>query len=1002
MKSRNLLQKVLSTTIVLSLLILLQAFSIRLVALPKGSIFQEKTVTGKVTSADSPDGLPGVNIIQKGTLNGTTTGIDGRYNMNVSGNATLVFSSVGFLTQEVTVNNQSVIDINLQVDITQLEELVVIGYGTIKKNDVTGSLTSVSSKDLTTGNITNAANALQGRIPANVVQSSAAPGSTPRIEIRGISSLTGSNDPLWVVDGVPMQSNNLFLNPNDIESIEILKDASATAIYGSRGSNGVVIVTTKKGISGKQSLSISYDAWVSSDQVAKYSIPDLQNGEEYATYRRLAFQNAGQPNDDQLIFDDVQRRLLSEGRYTDWFDLAWGGNATSTNHNLSVNFTSEKSATTVTLGYLNENSVISSADFTRYNLRFNNTLNLSERLTFNTNILANHSLRNAFAPTVGHAVPLNPLGEAYDENGRVNLFGNPSEALITNPLAEIQNNINEVRNNGFLGSVSLQWEIIDGLEYKIFAGTDFSSARNGLYQGSETYARSGAPFASRYNNESVFYTIVDNILSYNKTFGKSRINAVGAFNMESNRSERVFLQGTNMDYDGLFYNLQAASTIIDKGTFLEEWGIMSFMSRINYTFDDRYVATVTYRRDGSSRLAEGKKWADFPSVALAWRIKEESFMQDLNFIDNLKLRLSWGNTGNTNVDPYATLGRLGQTLYTWGEAPAIGYRPVEIPNPSLGWETTIERNLGVDFGFLGNRVSGAVDFYSRSTTNLMLPRLLPPSSGFDRITQNIGEVKNTGIELSLNGLLVNTEQVKWDLGIVFNRNINEIVALATDSDDLGNRWFIGEPIRVNFLLDYVGVWQTDEETEAAVYGAKPGFPKYVDVENADENAPRISLDRDRVISPRDPAWVGGLNTNASYKGFQLSMSFNVRQGVRDLSIMHRNRDERYNGLNRPYWTPENPTNIEPRPDVGNARQLLNDSDFHVHDLSFVRLNNVTLGYQFPQNLCEALGTRAFRAYFNVRNPLIWTDYEGMDPEMGTSHLNHPTLISYQFGVNLNF
>jgi TonB-linked SusC/RagA family outer membrane protein len=968
---------------------------------PAVAIQAVRKVSGKVTDSSGAT-LPGVSVVVKGTTLGVITDADGKYTLsNVPENSVLQFSFVGMKMQEIAISNKTSINVVLSEETVGIEEVVAIGYGTQKKKDMTGSVTQVKSEAIRQINATSIDEALQGKIPANIVQSWA-PGTSPSIEIRGINSLTGSNSPLWVVDGVPMQSGSININPNDIESIDVLKDASATAIYGARGSNGVILVTTKTFDPSKAGVKVSYEGWVGIDKVAKSSIPTLFNAVEYSNYKRLAFKNGNRPTLDNQIFDALELESMKTGRSTDWFDVAWGGTGVSTNHNVSFNVSTTLSGTSVSLGYLNEKSVIKTADFTRYNVKFNNTLNISKKVKMNSSFLVDHTIRNGFY-NLFSVFYLSPNGYPYDDNGNVKLYANPNEALHTNPLAEIKGNINENKRYGIIGNTSLDWEILDGLKYRFFAGADYSSTRQGNYTGSQTMARSGAPFVSRYSGTTSISTIIDNVLSYKKSFGNHKIDALAAFNTESFSSENAFLQGTDMDYDGLWYNLGAASTVISKGSELSKWGIISYMGRANYSFLDRYLLTFTYRYDGSSRLAEGQKWSGFPSAAIGWRMSEEKFIKQLGFVDNLKMRLTWGNSGNTNVDPYETLGQLGKTYYDWNNTPAIGYTPTVIPNPDLRWERTEEINLGIDFGIFKNRLMGSIDVYNRITKDLMLSRNLPITSGFASVTQNIGSVKNTGLEISLNGLIIRKKDFTWDVSLMFAKNNNEILDLYGDKkDDTGSKWFIGYPIRSEYKLNYVGVWQLGEETEAAKYASKPGYVKYKDV-NSNSN---ISLSDDRTIIPFDPKWVGGLNSGIRFKGFNLGINLNTRQGVKGYSQIHDTQDEatgRYNQIKVSYWTVDNPSNEAPTPDAsGASSKEIRNSDYYIHDLSFVRLSNINLGYLFSSKSAQRLGVESFKAYINIKNPYLWTGYKGMDPENGTNTTNHPSLTSIQLGLNINF
>ncbi|MDD2299539.1 MAG: TonB-dependent receptor, partial [Fermentimonas sp.] len=979
--------------------------SLEMAETPSANIAQQlqrKTITGTVIDAEGTPVI-GVNIVETGTTNGTVTDVDGRFILTVDNNAIIRVSYIGYLEQDLNTAERNNFNVVLLEDTQALEEVVVIGYGTVRKKDLTGSVTQVNSENLLRSNSPNISNALQGIIPADV-SSVWIPGNAPSIEIRGLSSITGSNAPLWVVDGIPMQSTNVSLNPNDVESIDILKDASASAIYGARGSNGVIIVTTKQAQTGETSIKTSYNGWLGYDKVLRS--PELMNSERYIWYKRTAWANNGRDSSDEAIFDVDLREGMSKGTDTDWFNEIWGKTTFSTNHNFTVNASGRRMGTRLSLGYLNQKSLIETAGYQRYTVNFNNVFNLSERVKFTTAILGSYSKNDQFHEQVRHAYYLSPLATPRDENGNLKLYPNSGEALITNPISEAINNENTTYQYGLIGNAALEWKIWDELVYKMSIGTDLTSSDTGEYNGSETRnrAEAGGEYAAGYRSRTRMSNIFDNVLSYNKVIsGLHRLNIMGAYNIETYQAKQVYLRTTDMYFDGLYYNLGSAATILDKNTELTEWGIMSFMGRVNYSLLDRYLFTFTYRHDGSSRLSEDNRWAGFPSLSVAWRLSEEPFFQSIrnNYVDNLKIRLSWGNTGNTNVDAYGTLGTLSKTFYSWGESPAIGTIPSGIPNPDLKWEKLEEYNLGIDFGILKSRVSGSIDFYNRTTRDLILSRNLPATSGYTSVTQNIGSTRNKGVELMLTGKIVRTKDLSWDIGITFLKNKNEILDLYGDKkDDVGSGRFIGHPIRVYYQLDYIGTWQEDETTEAAGYGVKPGYPKYRDV-NKDG---KISLNDDRYIISREPKWTGGLNTTVKYRSFDFSMQMHTRQGVKAQSNAHSPHHSdpgRYNGFNENWWTPENRSNSAPAPYVSTQYTNFGDSDWFIRDCSFIRLSNISLGYNLPQNFVKKIRFERANIYININNPYVWSKYIGQDPST-PNHENYPATTSFQFGVNFNF
>jgi TonB-linked SusC/RagA family outer membrane protein len=969
------------------------------------------TQSGKITVKgivldESGEPVTGANVVEKGTTNGIISDIDGSFILNVDPNAILQISYIGYMTREIAVNNRPQITITLTEDTKALEEVVVIGYGVVKKKDLTGAITQVGSEDILKSNNPNLTSTLQGKIPVDI-GGVWKPGSNPSIEIRGISSITGSNEPLWVIDGIPMQSTSVNLNPNDVQSIDILKDASASAIYGARGSNGVIIITTKRAEAGEAIIKAGYSGWVGFDKVS--GKPNLMSAEEFVNYKRTALANAGSDYSDAAIFDEVELNSWQNRTFTDWYDEVWGGTAFATNHNFTVSASGKKTATRLSLGYLNQGSLIKTAGYKRFNLNFNNTFDFSKRLKLTTAILGSYSKNDSYTEFVYHVYQISPLGTPRDGNGQLKLTPSPNEALITNPLSEIQNNKNSLDEYGFIGSAALEWNIWDELVYKLSAGMDFTTANRGIYEGSETRQRNGGAHAASYDNSTGLSTIIDNILSYNKEINRiHRVGVMAAYNIEKYRGESVYLQGTDMYFDGLYYNLESASTILGKNTELSEWGIMSFMGRANYSLYDRYLLTLTYRYDGSSRLSDRNKWAGFPSASVAWRLSEEPFLKGAadHFLNNLKLRFSWGNTGNTNVNPYETLGRLSKTYYSWNESPAIGTIPTGIPNPDLKWEKSEEYNLGVDFSLFKYRLTGSIDMYNRKTKDLILRRNLPATSGYTEIYQNIGSTRNRGIELMLNGDIIRNSDWKWNVELTFLKNKNEILDLYGDKkDDVGSSYFIGKPIRVYYRLDYTGVWQESEAAEAAAYGAKPGYPKYKDLYNKEGESPSINVNDDRYIISRDPSWTGGLNTSLAYKGFDFYVSFYTRQGVKAYSDTHSQSDDdpvRYIGFSANHWTPENKSNSDPAPAIKGTYTEFGNSDYFIKDVSFVRISNISLGYTLPQRIIKRIKLENAKVYMNVSNPYVWTPFDGQDPQGGTDKRAYPAVTSYQWGVNINF
>ncbi|MDR2383305.1 MAG: TonB-dependent receptor, partial [Prevotellaceae bacterium] len=998
---------------------------------------QNANITGKVIDTYG-NALPGTTVLIKGTTIGVSTNDNGDYTLtNVSQGSVIEFTLVGYNKQEITVGSQTVINVTLQEGTQELDEVVVIGYGTVRKRDLTGSVTSIRSGDIAKVNLPSLNQILKTQMPIDVRPGGLKPGSNPGIEIRGNTSFQTdpnkvyyqNNDPLWVVDGVPMQSSSMVINPNDIVSVDVLQDASAAAIYGSRGANGVIIVTTKQAQIGAEKMSVSYNGWVGFDKVTRK--PQLMNSEQFTAYKRTAYFNNGSITGDDVtlekalngdydgqIFDNIQMDGIERGISTDWYDLVYGGTAFNTNHNLTVSTSGKNTGTVISLGYLTQESLAPYAGYDRYNLNFSNRLKASKRLEFNTKILGAYSKNEEPTGSVDLVYTLTPLSSPYDKDGNLQLFVS-NDSFDTNPIMEAENSQQEVLAYNLIGSVSMKWNIWDNLNYEVALRADYTGTDDGRYDDVNTLDRAGTkPPAARYQKNTTIATTFDNILSYSKEFAKiHRIDAMAAFNAENYQKKELWLRTEDMSFDGLWYNMGTATTVLDKGSKLTEWAIMSFMGRVNYSLLDRYLLTATFRRDGSSRLPTGNKWAQYPAFALSWILSEEPFMASLKdkFLDNLKVRLSYGNTGKMSISPYSTLGTLtGPRWYTFGNTLVKGYVPTTIPNTNLVWETTTEYNLGIDFSIFKGRLSGTIDLYDKNTNDLIMPRNLPTTSGFSSYQMNIGKVNNSGVQLALRGDIIRTKDFVWNMGIMFYKNKNKIVDLdGSKQDDVGSSRFIGQPIRVYYGYEMIGVWQEEEAEEAAVYGAKPGWPKLKDVKNDDPEKLRINPEEDRVIIPTDPKWIGSLNTTLSYKGFDLYLNVYTRQGARGTSAESQRAGEpgRRNLIQEEFWTPENRSNEHPMAYLANMfkaggpnNSVNGYGDYNYYDLSYIRLANVSLGYTLPANFTKKISVNNARIYVNVSNPYVYAPkYRGNDPETaGFSNKGYPMVTAWQFGLNLSF
>jgi TonB-linked SusC/RagA family outer membrane protein len=996
---------------------------------------QSRTVSGKVSDTGG-SGLPGVSVTVKGTTQGAITDASGNFSVQAANNAVLVFSYIGFKAQEVNIGTKTKIDVSLEEDAAALSEVVVVGYGSQKKSQTTGAISSVSAKQIQEMPITSLGQAMQGRVAGvDVSQSGSRPGSVPKILIRGRRSFNAGNDPLYVVDGIPLSAGYEDLNPSDIMSMEVLKDATATAIYGARGANGVVLVTTKRGaVKGKTTVSF--------DTYGGVSVPldkiKLFSGPEFLEYVREAYRatnlykdangnpvptGVGDPAADAKVAvlggDPAVARGIANGTDTDWQDLLLH-NGTMQNHSLGVQGGNDKTQFYISGGYFRDKGVTDGLDFTRMSLRINIDHNINNRLKVGISSYTMYSIRNGenlnpFAMTIQQ----NPLARPYDDNGNI-IFSPTNDALLTNPLAEIVPGaqVDQTKKYRLFNSLYAEVKILEGLKYRVNFGPDFTISRWGRFIGAATNARKfGDPQASSQNNVGFNWTL-ENIVNYNKTFnGKHNLGVTLLHSIQRDNFEsyRIDVQGVPAETQQ-FYNEGNASSVLGVGSGLTQWTINSYMARVNYDFNDKYLLTATLRRDGSSRFGTNTKYGNFPGVALGWNISNEQFMKQITWLDLLKLRVGWGVVGNQGVAPYQTQGLLTRTAYAWNTTAAFGYRPNTIGNPDLKWESSATANIGLDFSFLRGRIQGSLELYETNTTDLLLSDQLPGSIGFGSVTRNVGQTRNKGIELGFTTVNVNSPSgFKWTTDFTFTKNKEEIISLYNGKvDDLGNRWFIGQPLNSYFDYKKVGIWQTNEADLAKSYGSEVGQIKVQDT-NKDG---KITAD-DRVLLGSDiPKFSAGFTTRFEYKGFDLSVFLFGRFGNMIVSGFHQNRNQlagRYQQIKVDYWTPNNPTNEFPRPKSNQEFPVYNTTLIY-YDGTFVKIRNINFGYTFAPKIAKKLGMESLRVYTSIQQPKIWSvyrdKYNGIDPEATiTSSGNGTTSVSENivpatsvttFGLNVRF
>ncbi|TRX51316.1 TonB-dependent receptor [Fulvivirga sp. M361] len=1000
----------------------------------------EVEVTGTIVS-DEGEELPGVNVLVKGTNMGTVTDINGNYRLNVpDDNAVLVFSFIGYVTQEIVVGSRTVVDVTMVSDVQALEEVVVVGYGTVRKSDLTGSVATVKADAIKEFPITSIDQALQSRVAGvNVTQTSSAPGGGLSVRIRGANSINSGSEPLYVIDGFPVYPDNdasgtdgnrtsgnalASINPNDIESIEILKDASATSIYGSRGSNGVVLITTKRGKAGE--TKIEYDGSYSLQQVSN-SI-DRLNANEYAQYRNLIADSKGETRP----FSEAQINALGEG--TDWMDEVLRTGSIN-NHQLTVSGGGENSRFAVIGNYHENEGIVIGSEFERYGVRLNldndlldDFVTISSSLSYNRSITQSQTTDRQTPGDGGiiiTALGLDPTVPVRDAEGNFNLVSYDGRFDI-NPVQEALNIDDTDFTNRFLGNTGVTFHLSKDLSFKTSIGADVLNANRVTFYGSNTYL--GRQRSGDLQNFSRYSTnlLNENILSYSRQLSPlhfidvvagytyqhvvNRFTSVSTRNVAGTSVENVRLQ------DGTSPQIPSSGRV--------ESVLKSFLTRINYKFKDRYLLTFTMRRDGASVFSEDNKWSNFPSVALGWRVIDEPFLQDNKVLSNLKLRASYGVTGNSNVPAFSSFPAQATNNYVFGETSALVTGKVEdrLGNDALKWESTKMLNIGIDAGFLEDRLTLTMDYFRTTTDDLLLNIALPPSLGFESVLKNSGSLENNGLELGLNYIAIDNGNLRWDISGNISFLNNEIKDLGDSGPffapmlnthlGVNGSWVEpGQSIGVWRGYRFIGLFQdqTEIDNNASLPGDKPGSPRYLDSDDDGD------LDSDDwvILGNPNPDVTWGFNTSVKYKKFDLAIFL---RGVHGNEVRNLQASELADGtqiINQvgdmlsDSWTPDN--RGANRPIIDGTRDFagfFRDSDYFVEDGSFVRVQNIAIGYTLP----ELRHITRLRVYISAQNPWVFTDYSGFDPEVnnqGQNNLNraddydaYPRARIFTFGINM--
>lgn len=1015
-------------------------------------------VSGKVTDPSGAT-IPGVSVLVKGTTNGVITDTNGNYMLsNIPENSTLQFSFVGMKTQEISVSGKTIINVSLAEESIGLEEVVAIGYGTLKKKDLTGSVSSLSSAEVQKRGTTSIVEAMQGQIAGvNISNASGRAGAGFNIQIRGLNTLSGSSEPLYVVDGVVTGIS--FLNPSDITRIDVLKDASSTAIYGSRGSNGVVIITTKTSAEVKKDIvQVSYDGYFGVKSTARN--PKFMGGDEWLDWRTDAWMvfggtdtnnnpiyNYGSFGKDPTPNVFCQSPLLLDRfktkNYTDWFKETTKSGGQQ-NHYINVEGISKTLKYSLGLGYQKEEGIVPGDDYSRYNLKLSLENQISKKVRVGTNLSFAISERN-LGSSASLSSMFSPLTSPYDQNGNLQPtpgsivgIGSTTNLSFTNnfnPVIDQQNVTNNEASKFLMANLFLNVDIVKGLSFNSTLSPTYSDSRKGIYSGIMSSAQytKNIDAASLSTSRGMSYTW-DNVVNYKMNFGDHRIDAMAMQSAYEQSSETSSESAEDFPYNSSFYNMNNAKTRVSMGSSYSKQSLLSFAGRANYVFKDKYYATATVRWDGSSKLAN--KWASFPSFAIAWKLSEEAFIK-FDALSNLKLRMSYGYTGNNNISPYGTAALANtKTYYDYGGTIANGFAPNGVINQSLTWERTKEVDIALDYGFFKNRIYGSIDLYDKTSKGLLMNRKLPIETGWISMTDNIGSVNNKGIEIALNTINVSSRNLRWETSFTFAKNDNKIVELygSTTVDDVQNRWFIGQPVNVVFGYVYDGVWTRAEKDLAALYGQREGMAR---VKDFDPSATKHTIDLSdrRILGSPMPSWTGGFSSNFTFKSFDLSLSLYSKQGVYVYSPSiskytdYTDRGGEKLSLNfyRPAGTPTlqpdgtflpgngNPSQEAPVAYTTNAgdwwhtskNDANNEKPGAFADASYVKIQNITLGYTLRKQWVEKIRMKSLRIYVNVLDPFVFTNYKGFDPEWAEAPVTGDgagsySTITWQIGANVKF
>jgi TonB-dependent starch-binding outer membrane protein SusC len=957
-------------------------------------------ITG-IVNDESGEPMPGATVTIEGTSRGTVTDIDGNFTLEAEENAVLVISFIGYKTRRVTVGNQTHLNVSMELDDSALDEVVVIGYGTAKKRDLTGAIASVDMEQQRLQPNINVVQGLRGTVAGVTVTDNGRPGSDASIIIRGRNSISASNEPLIVLDGVIYAGGRLSdINPGDIESIDILKDASSTAVYGSLAANGVIEITTKKGKTDKPRISLN--SYYGTSDFAH--IPDYLNAEQYLRVRA----DAERADGGELPFQAIEQANIDAGRIIDPFEEI-KRRAPVSNNELSVSGRSERVTYYFSGSYSDIKSPVKGDNFARIAGRANIDVAVTDWLNVGLNTGYSSRDNSGVRANLVHTTYLSPFGELFYEDGvpRPQPMG---IGLVSNPLQGTLLHDNHIKSKTlFVNSYADVILPIEGLSYRLNVGYTQRNDEDFFYRPSfqrEQFFNLGNGHKDHYEAQNL---TVENIVKYNQVIDLDHeINFTFLYGMYTLQDQGSRLSSNNIFNDALGWNSLEIGENFNISSRAGESQQISTMGRVGYRYKGKYMVDFSMRRDGYSAFGAGNKFGVFPATGISWNIIEEEFLSNVDFLNDLKIRASWGKNGNRGVNRYSSLSNMNRTNYVFGDGAntSVGLFTTTMANPNLGWETTTSTNLGFDFAILSNRISGAVEYYYSRTSDLLLNQTIPNTTGFENFLRNIGQTENKGVEISLHTLNLQKGDFTWNTSIAFTLNRNKILGLTgrdvdgdgIEDDDIASNWFIGHPLGSNFDYVFDGIFQEGDEDLSLIQGAQPGHVRFRD------------LDGDGVITPSDrtvlhadqPDFLAGITNVFSYKGLSLMVMFNMRQGGYSPNPTINPGTQFYdyaNVLNVPYWTPENPINTHP---AINYRNPLGYSFYQSR--SFVRLQDVALSYNLPFNILEKLKMDKIELFISGKNLVTWTDWKGWDPEFGAGGRspgnNGPLLRTYTVGLNI--